>query len=187
MTSADLKTLLNPSQPHNFLLRLQALEKSGLIQRVVRGIYVTPKSFKMEAVSQKLCMKSYITLSTVLAREMIIGPLPGKRLYAVKIGKKRIYTSPLGEIIHLSIAPHLFFGFEKYNGMNWATPEKALLDTLYFHQKGYKFNFDIYSDINIQKLNKKKLTSYLQKYRNPKFKTFIKGYLHEITATGSNQ
>jgi hypothetical protein len=178
----DLETLVAAKQANNFLRRIQALEEAKILRRFIRGIYVA-KKFVLAAVSQKICPSSYISQANVLANELLIGTLPGDRLVAMKVGKRREYISPLGKIIHLGIAPHLYFGFSSVAGIHWADKEKALLDTLYFYQKGERFYFDIYSDIDLKKINRKKLIAYLQHYKNPKFRKFVAGFMNENTRT----
>ena len=60
-----------------------------------------------------------------------------------------------------------------------ATKEKAFLDTLYFYQKGTRFYFDIYSDIDISQLDRSIIFKYLKSYKNPKFIKFVKDYFND--------
>jgi len=67
----------------------------------------------------------------------------------------------------------LFFGYEANpKGFLLATPEKAVLDTLYFYLRGKKFYFNIFGDIHYGSLDKDTFFEYLARYRNPKFRTF---------------
>ncbi len=61
--------------------------------------------------------------------------------------------------------------------MAWADPEKAVLDTLYFHLRGRRYVFDIYSDLAIEKLDMDRVRTYLKRYRNPRFVSFATGLL----------
>jgi hypothetical protein len=58
-----------------------------------------------------------------------------------------------------------------------ADTEKAFIDLLYFYVKGARFLIDPLKDVNIEKLDRKKLLAYLKKYKNPKFVKFVKGFL----------
>jgi hypothetical protein len=107
----------------------------------------------------------------------------------VKIGKGRVYKSTAGQVVHLGFAnaasvEEMWFGYAigKY-GIRKADAEKAFLDTLYFYQLGHRFSFNIYSDIQIDRLDKKRINHYLTHYKNPKFISFVKGVLsgkHQI-------
>ena len=128
--------------------------------------------------SSKLNENSYISFGYVLANELAIGSIPTYTLTCVKKGKARQYENTNIKIQYLTIDNNLFFGYKTINGVNYATLEKAFLDTLYFHQKGHVFSFNIYSDINISKVNINRINEYLQYYSNPKFVKFVKGYIN---------
>lgn len=174
----DLKGLF-PLLPSNvFYRRVADLERSCVLKRFVRGIYITENS-DVSVLSQKLCPESYISFEAALARHLMIGTVPRRELKAVKIGKKRKYISDDLTIVHFGISRDLFFGYETTDGVNFATKEKALLDVLYFYTKGIAYYFDIYSDIDLKKINLTKFKEYLSKYKNPKFVRFVENYLKE--------
>lgn len=175
---ADLKGLF-PLLPSNvFYRRIADLEKARVLKRFARGVYLA-KKFDTSTLSQKLCPESYISFESVLAKNLMIGTMPSKELKAVKIGKKRKYIFEDISIVHFGIDKALFFGFKEMDGVNFATKEKALLDTLYFYTKGVTYYFDIYSDIDLKKIDLAMVRKYLSKYKNPKFVKFVKGYLKE--------
>jgi hypothetical protein len=180
-TLPDLKNLFSEPRDNLFYRRLKALEKAGRIQRVVRGIYTSPV-FDMQNLSQKVIPDSYLSLGTVLAESLMIGSIPENETMAVRIGKKRVFITGYGTLVYLGIAPALYFGFKKKDGINKADKEKAFLDTLYYFQKGLRFAFDIYSDIDVSVLHLPTIDAYLKHYRNPKFKSFVRNYLHDHDA-----
>ena len=96
---------------------------------------------------------------------------------AAKVGTARRYSGLGVEIVHVGIASHLDFGHQPIDGVEWADAEKAVLDVLYFHLRGRRYVFDIYSDIAFQKLDGDRLRAYLKHYRNPRFVAFVKGLL----------
>jgi len=49
------------------------------------------------------------------------------------------------------------------------------MDTLYFHLRGRRYPFDIFSDFDYSGLDPKTLLEYLEAYENPKFVVFAKG------------
>lgn len=175
----DLSNLFLTSGALDFSRTLRPFLKAGVLQRFCRGYYVA-ENFDLEWLSQRLCPRSAISLGTVLAKARLIGSVPKKTVYAVKVGKTRIYRSDLGSIVHLGFSSDaLWFGYDAWvDGVRSADQEKAFLDTLYFYQLGHKFSFNVYSDIAVERLNRKKIESYLKKYNNPKFKIFVKGVLN---------
>ena len=173
---SDLKNLFNEKTPLLLHRRVRALVILGVLARFKREFYVTEK-FNLETLSQRLYPDSYISLGTVLARHLLIGSIPAKTIYAVKTGRNRIFSSTVGNLVYCGIAPHLMFAFAYENGIRYATAEKAFLDTLYFYQKGFRFSFNIFEDIDVSPLDMKKIRGLLKRYRNPKFVTFVKGVL----------
>jgi hypothetical protein len=175
-SKADLQAALGEKHPAAFARRVRALGEIGALRRFIRGWYVAPE-FDLPTLSQRIAPRSYVSFGTVLARELLVGIAPGRQLMAAKVGPARRYTGLGVEIIHLSLAPHLDFGHGRIDGVAWADPEKAVLDVLYFHLRGRRYVFDIYSDIAIEKLDLGRVRTYLQRYRNPRFVAFAKGLL----------
>jgi len=171
-TVFDLRNLLAASSEVDLFRRIRRLESGGVLRRFCRGIYVTG-TFSLEAVSCRINPESYISCGTILSRNMIIGSVPRYSVTAVKPGRNREYANDFGSVIQLGIDPRLIFGVEFKQGIRRADSEKAYLDTLYFYQKGRRFSFDVYSDVNTGLLDKKKVRRYLKAYRNPKFVRFV--------------
>jgi predicted transcriptional regulator of viral defense system len=176
-STSDLANLFNESNPVSLNRRICRLEESGVLTRFIRGYYTTGE-FDAQVLSSRLCRNSYVSLGTVLAKELIIGSVPARTLYAVKTGRSRSFRKDDFSLQYLGIAPHLFFGFQNREGVNIATPEKAFLDTLYFYQKGRKFSYNIFTDITAARLDRERIAEYLKKYKNPRFIAFVKGYLN---------
>lgn len=173
-TTTDLSNLLNAPNKVQLYRKISQLENCNLLQKFCRGIF-TSGSVPLAVISQRICPKSYISLGNVLAQNLMIGSIPQKTVYAIKNGKNRIYSGKDGEVIHFGISPRLFFGFGEQNSIRYADKEKALLDVLYFYQIGKRFSFNIYSDIAYDLLDRNKITTYLKKYNNPKFRSFVLG------------
>lgn len=172
-SKADLQTLLAEPHPAAFARRYRALEKNGALRRFCRGFYVA-ESFDLPTLSQRIAPDSYVSFGTVLARELLIGPQPSRRVSAVKPGKSRTYEGLGYELVHLHVAPHLMFGYAPTDGVQFADAEKAVLDVLYFHLRGRRYPFDVYSDIDFSRLDRERLESHLKRYRNPKFVAFAR-------------
>jgi hypothetical protein len=175
-SKADLQTLLAEKHARAFIRRLTALQHEGVLKRFVRGWYVTPE-YDAFLLSQRMAPDSYISFGTVLARALAIGTQSEREVWAVKIGRSRIYKKFGYCIRHFGIASHLLFGFEQRDGLRWATPEKALLDTLYFFLRGQRYAFDIYSDLNLNRFDLPLLFEFLERFRNPKFKKFVRSII----------
>jgi predicted transcriptional regulator of viral defense system len=174
---SDLQSLLAERHPAAFVRRVGALERDGILRRFVRGWYVTGE-FSLSVLSQRIAPRSYVSFGTVLADRLLIGSNPARKVMAVKIGKARRYRNLGYEIEHVGVTPLLYFGFEgRRDGVQYADAEKAVLDVLYFHSRGHRYVFDIYSDIAFDKLDRRRLEAYLRRFRNQKFVTFAKRIL----------
>jgi hypothetical protein len=174
----DLSRLFGETNSVSLFRRIRNLEDAAIISRFSRGIYTTI-GFRAETLTARIIENSYLSFGTILAKELMIGSVPAMTLYAVRVGKNRIYKGPGLTVEYVGIAKPLFFGFRGDQGVRYATPEKALLDTLYFHLHGRSYSFDIYQDIDITRVNRPLIKQWLRKYRNPRFVSFVKGYLHD--------
>ena len=177
-SKADLQTALGEKHTAAFARRIRGLEKIGSLRRFARGWYVTPE-FDLATLSQRMAPTSYISFGTVLARELLVGTAPERQVMAAKVGKARSYSGLGFEIVHVGVAAHLDFGHSPVAGVAYADAEKAVLDVLYFHLRGRRYVFDIYSDIAFDKLDMKRVRAYLKRYRNPRFVAFAKGLLED--------
>ena len=173
---SDLQTAFGEPHRAGFVRRIKSLLDHGILRRFSRGWYVT-EEFDLVTLSQRIAPESYISFGTVLAKNLIIGTNPDRRIVAVKTGRPRKYSCDGYVIEHVGISKELLFGISDVAGVQYANVEKAVLDTLYFHLRGRHYPFDIYSDIALGKLNKERLREYLSRYRNPKFVTFAEGVL----------
>ena len=172
----DLQTAFGAPHPAGFVRRVRALLDHGILRRFCRGWYVA-EEFDLATLSQRLAPESYISFASVLAQNLIIGTNPDRQIVAVKTGRPRRYACDGYVIEHVSVVKELMFGFSDMNGVRYANAEKAALDTLYFHLRGRRVPFDIYSDIALGKLDRARLRGYLSRFRNPKFVTFAEGVL----------
>ncbi len=171
LSKADLQTLLAERHAAAFTRRVLALERDQVLRRFCRGFYVH-EPFDLPTLSQRLAPNSYVSFGTVLARELLIGARPERQLIAAKVGRARTYRGLDREIVQVQIAEHLDFGHATVAGVRFADAEKAVLDVLYFHLRGRRYAFDLYSDIDYTRLNPRRLATYLARYRNPKFIAF---------------
>jgi hypothetical protein len=174
---SDLQTALAERHATQLARRIRSLQGADALRRLCRGWYVA-EDFDLATLSQRLAPDSYVSFETVLARDLRIGPKPVRSISAAKLGKGRRYEGAGVVVEHVHIARHLFFGFDvDARGIKWATPEKALLDMLYFHLRGRPSLVDVFSDIRLDGLRRDVFDSYLKRYRNPKFIAFARGVI----------
>ena len=175
-STADLQSASAERHPAAFGRRIRQLLDAGVLARFTRETCVA-EEFALPVLSQRIAPSSCISFETVLARALVIGSDPCRRIVATKVGRPRTYSAGGFEIEHVGISPHLTFGGRPVHGVTYADAEKAALDVLYFHLRGRRYAFDLYSDLNLSKLNRARLVEYLGHYRNPKFVVFAKRVL----------
>lgn len=79
---------------------------------------------------------SYVSLQTALYFHNMISQIPNI-IYAVSVGRTKIYKTPLATVSIHHIHPTFYFGYEEKGAdglLKIASPEKALLDIFYLSQ-----------------------------------------------------
>ncbi len=154
------------------------LQREGVVQRIKRGIYVT-RDPNLWVLGFRIKTDAYVSMDSVLAKNGLVGSLPARAVSMVYPGRKTTIETPSGDSLRFfSIQPDLYFGFfPQKNGVEVADKEKAYLDLIYFYTKGARYIFDPLVEVKTNKLDTKKLMTYLKRYKNPKFVTFVKGLL----------
>ncbi len=129
--------------PHAGVFLSRAMHK-GLISRLNRGNYVNSFLYgfpRVEAVACFLRPPAYVTCEWALNYHGIILQAPYVCTVATlstAVGKKRTVEYQGIGIEFSRITPALIFGFTRIDDYFIATPEKAVLDTLYF-RKSFSF------------------------------------------------
>lgn len=113
---------------------LARLARAGHLLNLRHGVWAIPKKVDPLALPGILTspFPSYVSLQSALYYHGIISQIPNV-IYAVSVGRARLFQTPLGTVSIHHLQPDFFFGFEVMgeDGVNMATPEKAILDFLY--------------------------------------------------------
>ena len=174
----ELSSVFNESSKISLHSIINRFIKAGILKRYCREIY-TLENFDFGVLSAKVRQNSYISLGSALATHRLIGTESPFQVFCI-VEFKAAYYKGVPNISYYKLAKELCFGFEpNEKGVLIAEPEKAVLDTLYFYLHGKKFHFNIFSDINYNRLNKNKFFAYLEPSGNAKFKTFAERYFYE--------
>ncbi len=156
-----------------------SLVREGILMKVRRGLYVTADADPW-VLAGRLRECCCISLDSALARAGVIGTVPARSVSAVSTGNSKTVTTPLGRIRFFKIKSDLLFGFQTpISGVAVADTEKAYLDLLYYYVKGARFVVDPMRDVDVWKLDRRKISKYLRQYKNPKFRTFVTRILEE--------
>lgn len=129
--TTDAAACLGIAPPHanKVLTRLAA---SRQIVHLSRGRWAMSAKMDVLAVPPHLTapFPSYVSLQTALYYHGMISQIPSVT-YAVSLARTKRHATPFGTVSVHHVQPAFFFGFETRNGVQMATPEKALIDLLY--------------------------------------------------------
>ncbi|MCE9623852.1 MAG: hypothetical protein K8R69_00125 [Deltaproteobacteria bacterium] len=177
----DLCNLIGAGSEIKSAKVITRLVRLGHLRRVVRGLYVGDEP-DLWTLGARLKKDAYVSMDSVMAKNGLVGTIPERSVSLVYPGRKTTIEIPGGLSIRFySIQTDLLFGFfTSENGIQVADSEKAYLDLIYFYTKGASYVFDALKEVNLAKLDRKKLMTYLKRYKNPKFVKFVKGLVNEV-------
>lgn len=158
----DAKKVFNIEKDNTLYKLLQRLEKKDIIKRIENGKYlfsfIEVSDFE---IANFLTSPSYISLESALSFYGILSQFP----YTItsitsKKSKRVIYEDKEYEFNHME--SKYLYGFFKKNNFLIASPEKALIDELYFVAK--KLRIISLEELDLTNINKKHLKSIVKKY-----------------------
>ena len=104
-TSKDLAKLFSDDNHHAFRAGLNRLVKNGILQRVVRNVYVFSYSrnisgdtVELIAISLRRGHYNYVSLESALSLYGVISQVPIDRLTVVTTGREGEFNTPYGVI-----------------------------------------------------------------------------------------
>lgn len=154
----DLGLLLDISDSRYLKTVIYRLTKSGVLNRLAKGIYTTKQDWDTLELANKLRTPSYISFETILSKSNIVFQDYANQITSAytntlqkRIGDKNYSYYKLD--LELLTNPA---GLEIQNGITMATPERAICDRLYLTPRYY---FD-----NIDGVNKEKLANIAKNY-----------------------
>lgn len=147
---SDIALYFPEENPDYLSERMSYYRRTGRLVSPRRGIYAKPNYNPLE-LANRLYTPSYISLEYVLQRSGIIFQYDSRYTSVsylsreIEIDGKKFSYRRIKEDIIMGMAGIV----HNNNGINIATPERALLDTLYLNGESY---FDNLSSIDIQLL-----------------------------------
>jgi len=177
---SDLWNLIGLHSSDRTAKVVNRLVRDGVLFKVRRGVYVT-KEPDLWVLACRLKQNACISLDSVLAKNGLIGTVPVRSVSAIYPGNTTTVQTPAGRVRFFKIKKDLIFGTVKApNGVTTADSEKAYLDLLYYYTKGASFVVDPLKDVDLWKLDPRKLRNYLRSYKNPKFRKFVEGVIRDL-------
>lgn len=113
---------------------LKRLATAGLLKRIRHGLWATDLNLDPLLLPEYLTapFPSYVSFQSALFFHGMVSQIPNV-IYVASLAQTRKVRTSLGTFSIHRLAPRFFGGYEivKTSGVRLATPEKALLDTLY--------------------------------------------------------
>ena len=127
---------------------LRSMATRGGVKRVVRGVWYLPDDprFSVYSLIHYLAggHRAYISFVSALHLQGIIEQIP-QLVYAATTGHTKLLRTSVGTFSFHRLTPELFGGFDWYQDRRdflIATPEKALVDSLYLSsRRSARFRF----------------------------------------------
>lgn len=159
---SDLEKIFNQKRDVLYVT-LNRLLKKKWITRIQRGLYRISilSSVGEEKIASQLYLPNYLSFESALSRYGIIDKIPYTISFATTRKTKMIRLE--NKVIEFrQIKKEIFFGFSLKDGVNIASPEKALLDQIYFVSRGKGILDD--EELNLKGLDKNKFLKYAKTY-----------------------
>lgn len=172
----DLFNLIGVGSDQQNKRTIKRLVRDGILTKILRGFYTT-RNPDLWVLGCRLKKGAYVSMDSILSKNLLIGTIPARSVSLVYNGlRRKTLETPFGLVRYFSIKKNLLFGISRLpNGVRNADSEKAYLDLLYYYTKGARFVVDPLAEIDLTRLNRRRLNLYLKKYANPKFISFVKG------------
>lgn len=174
----DVRKIFGIKKDNTLYKFLQRLEKKNIIKRIRKGQYLfSLKEVSDFEIANFLVTPSYISLESALSFYGILSQFP----YTItsitsKKSKKIIYQDKEYEFVHLD--SKYFSGFTKKEKFLIASPEKALLDELYFMAK--KLRKISLEELALSGVNKRGLQTMAKKYDFIPLKKLLNKFLKNV-------
>lgn len=129
----DVAAYLDLPIPHASQI-LRRLSNSNHVVKLKRGLWGIPDKIDPLTLPNYLLapLPAYISFHSALYYRNVIDQIPTV-IYVATLHKTAKFITPIATISAHHIQPDFFFGytFDEKTGVKMATPEKALIDTLY--------------------------------------------------------
>ncbi|HER24344.1 MAG TPA: hypothetical protein ENO17_04775 [Candidatus Atribacteria bacterium] len=178
-TYQDVAKVLSITEDSAQVLSVRYVKQKYFV-RLKRNFYILKEKWDNITFNQRLELAnilqvpSYISLMTALSFYEYTTQVQQKFIESISL--YRTFSKNIEGIIfnYSKLKNEYYFSFSKKNNIFIASPEKALIDSLYLNYLG-KYNLDL-SSLNLEKIDKKVCENILMKYPS-KFKIYFKRFM----------
>ena len=120
----------------NLRKQLTRWVEKGILIRIAKGIYAPyGTEINVLKIANQMYYPSYLSFESVLSKYGILSQVPYTLTFATPKKTKKMILNEV-EVEFTKLSDKYFFGYTFENGINIASPEKALIDCLYLVSKG---------------------------------------------------
>ncbi len=170
-SSADLQKILQTTDSNYSHVQATRLVKEGVIERVIRGWYVLasnrPSDFELANV---LYGPSYVSLDSALNFYGILVQSP-QEIISATTGLARKIEAGGKHFSYVHLDQKYYSDYQKSGGFLIASPEKALVDAMFFVALG-RGSLSV-EELNLQSVDKKKVKEIASRIINKAFKNYF--------------
>lgn len=170
-TSADLQKILQTNTDAYAYVLAGKLVKEGVLERVSKGYYILtsnrPSDFE---VANILYRPSYVSLDSALNYYGILVQSP-QQVMSVTSKRATNIENNGKTFAYMHLDQKYFTDYQKTDDFLIASPEKALVDAMFFTALG-RSSLSI-EELNLQSVNKKKVREIASRITNKAFKNYF--------------
>jgi len=133
-TPKDIRRFLGISQRNTYQL-LQRMKQKNIIINVEQGKYMLQEqwnSLDIYDIASLLITPAYIGFWSALHIHHLTDQVPQK-IFVVTTKRKRSQRLQQQKITFVTMKPHWFFGYERYQDLIVSDKEKTIIDCLQYH------------------------------------------------------
>ena len=170
-TSADLQKILQTNSDTYSYVLAGKLVKEGVLERVSKGYYILvsnrPSDFE---VANILYRPSYVSLDSALNYYGILVQSP-QQIMSVSTKRAENIEKNGKTFAYMHLDQKYFGDYQKVDDFLIASPEKALVDAMFFTALG-RTSLSV-EELNMQTIDKKKVKEIASKITNKAFKNYF--------------
>ena len=162
-------------KPNSARVLCSRYQKRGIFIRVKNNFYVTESSWSIYGreefyqISNFLQVPSYLSFMTALFFYGVTTQVPKSYYESASIRRSKEIDVDGVSFNFRKIKPEYYFSFKKKNNFFIATPEKALIDSLYLYSLG-RYSLDL-AALDIGKIDRERLKELIEVYPSKTKKT----------------
>lgn len=167
----DIQRLFHIQNQHLVYSMTKRLVAAKVLDRIANGLFIMKGAAVNEfEMANSMYTPSYVSLESALSFYGILSQFPYTVTSMTTKKTKTLTYRKSYEYAHISSS--LYWGFIKKDAFLIATPEKALIDLLYFASKGLRAASVDEFDLSV--IQKSEFFSYCSKIQIPAFQQYVK-------------